>query len=340
MKTHFKHTLLLTTLSASLLAASLSYADSNGAVPVTPAPAANIDLTPVQADSPSIPPDYNTYLLAQGKDVYAQLQIARQAALNHNQAGFISALGQAREALDKVQVPGQVKALDKQLGIIKQDLGKQGNKLDTGLWIPVEANLRDALVFSSDTLINKAAASAKKGMEAARNNDSDNAKVALGELVDVSTYNLGVFPLTKVKADLDSASAAADNDSPYWSGALEAVQSALATFHWYDEVPSHGLLAAYTDAVSAYTLASSPNFLPAQRQSVIDQLGKAADELQKSPDTTELVAETRSLIDKVTPESGAIKRLLQHIQQQISDQRQQSEDQYLQNIAADVVNNP
>lgn len=73
---------------------------------------------------------------------------------------------------------------------------------------------------------------------------------------------------------------------------------------------------------------------------MIDQLGKAADELAKSSDTTELQAETRTLIDKVTPQSSEIKLLLQHIQQQISDQRQQSEDQYLQNIAAEMVNNP
>ncbi len=248
---------VITGISVSLLVAGLARAD-NSAVPITPAPAANVDLTPVQADSPNIPPDYNTYLLTQGRDVYAQLQIARHAALNHNQAGFINALGQAREALDK----------------------------------------------------------------------------------DASTYNLGVFPLTKVKEDLDSASAAADNNTPYWPGALEAVQSALATFHWYGQVPSHGLLAAYTDAVNAYTLASSPNFLPEQRQDVLNQLGKAAEELQKSPGTAELVTETRRLIDKVMPENHAIKLLLQHIQQQINDQRQQSEDQYLQNIAADVVNNP
>ena len=85
---------------------------------------------------------------------------------------------------------------------------------------------------------------------------------------------------------------------------------------------------------------AQPEALPEQRQDVLNQLGKAAEELQKSPGTAELVTETRRLIDKVTPENHAIKLLLQHIQQQINDQRQQSEDQYLQNIAADVVNNP
>lgn len=340
MKTTRKPTLLLTTLSVSLLAASLAYADTTGAVQVTPTQSQSVDVAPVQANSLSIPPDYDTYLLAQGKEVYAQLLIAQQAALNKNKAGFSTALDMARDALDKVQVPAQVLALDKQLGIIKQDLGKQGDKLSSDLWIPVEAQLRDALVFSSDTIISNAAASAQQGVEAARNNDSNGVKAALDEVVDASTYNLGVFPLSKVKGDLDSAAAAANNDQPYWPGALEAVQSALATFHWYEQVPSHGLLKAYTDTVNAYVLASSPHFLPEQRQTVIDQLGKAADELAKSSDTTELQAETRALIDKVTPQSSEIKRLLRHIQQQISDQRQQSEDQYLQNIAAEMVNNP
>lgn len=340
MKPNIKQNLLLATLSVSLLAASMGYADSNSAVQVEPSPSKNVDLTPVQADSPNIPPDYDAYLLSQGKEVYAQLLMARQAALNKNADGFINALGFAREALDNLQVPDQVKTLDKQLGIIKQDLGKQGGKLNSDLWVPVEAQLRSALIFNSDTIIDQAAASASKGVEAARNNDNSAVRAALDEVVQASTYNLGVFPLSKVKADLDAASAAADNDNPYWPGALEAVQSALATFQWYEQVPAHGLLAAYTDAVSAYALATSPNFRIDQRQSVLDLLGKAADELRQSPGAAELQIEIRALIDKVTPENSDIKLLLQHIQQQINQQRQQSEDQYLQTIAAGMVNNP
>ena len=243
-------------LSVSLLVAGLARADTSAA-PVTPT--TSVAMTPVQADSPRIPLD--------DKALYAQLQSARDAAMNKNQAGFITALGLAREALDKAQ------------------------------------ELKD-------------------------------------EATNTPTNNLGVFPLTKVKGDLDSASAAADNDTPYWPGALEAVQSALATFQWYEQAPAHNLLAAYTDGVSAYTLAMSPNFRPEQGQSVLDQLGKAAAELQKAPATDALQAETRSLIDKVTPENGEIKQLLQHIHQQINERRQQSEDQYLQNIAAEAIHHP
>lgn len=340
MKTSIKQNLLLTALSVSLLGASIGYADNNAPIQVEASSSRSIDVAPVQADSPTIPPDYDTYLLSQGKEVYAQLLMARQAALNKNSDGFINALAFAREAMNNLQVPDQVRTLDKQLGIIKQDLGKQGSKLNSDLWVPVEAQLRNALIFNSDTIIDQAAASASKGVEAARNNDNNAVKAALDEVVQASTYNLGVFPLSKVKADLDAASEAADNDSPYWPGALEAVQSALATFQWYEQVPAHGLLAAYTDAASAYALANSPEFRLDQHQTVIDLLGKAADELRQSPHSAELQIEIRALIDKVTPENSDIKLLLQHIQQQINQLRQQSEDQYLQTIAAGMVNNP
>lgn len=342
MKTSFKQTLLVAALSGCILSTSLSYADtSNTAVVAVTQPLTNsVDLTPVQVNSPDIPPNYDTYLLEQGKDVYAQLKIARQAALNKNTAGFIDALSKARDALDKLQVPNQVKALDKQLGIIREDLGKQGGKLNADLWVPVEANLRDALVFSSDTVIDQGIASANKGMQAAHNNDSTIANVALDELVKTSTYNLGVFPLSKVKADLNSASAAADDNSPYWQGALEAIQDALATFQWYDQVPSHGLLAAYTDIANAYAVSSAPDFLPDQQQTVINQLGKAVEALKQSADTSALQAETQTLIDRITPDNSDILTLLQHIQQQIHDQRQQSENQALQAFAAEGLSNP
>ena len=46
-------------------------------------------------------------------------------------------------------------------------------------------------------------------------------------------YSLGMFPLQKVKEDLDAARATASLSKPDWAGTLEAVQSALAAFHWY-----------------------------------------------------------------------------------------------------------
>ncbi|OQX14117.1 MAG: hypothetical protein BWK73_10220 [Thiothrix lacustris] len=197
--------------------------------------------------------DTTTALLANAQAVYGELQTAREAALHEDKAGFIKALGTAREALN--QLP--------------------------------------------DTLTSMAA-------------------------VVENADDWALFPVQDVTADLDSAAAAANNDQPYWAGALEAIQSALATFHWYGQAPSANLLAAYTDALNAYAVAAAPDFRPDQNQVIIDQLSKAAESLQNVANTADLQAATRALIDKVTPEKAEIKQLAYNIHLLITQQREQA----------------
>lgn len=158
-------------------------------------------------------------------------------------------------------------------------------------------------------------------------------RAALNQLPDTPTSMAEVvenadewalFPVQAVTADLDAAASAADNDKPYWPGALEAAEDALATFQWHGQAPSAPLLAAYNEVLNAYAIASAPDFRPDQDQTVIDQLGKAADNLQTLPAAADLQAATRVLIDKVTPESDAIKQLAHDIHLLISQQRQQA----------------
>lgn len=155
----------------------------------------------------------------------------------------------------------------------------------------------------------------------------------LNQTMDEPINTFSLFPVSKVKDDLDAASAAGDTDTPYWPGALEAVQNALASFQWYDQGPAKSLLDAYSYVIDAYSVATAPEFRSDQLQTVLDLLGNAADALQTNPDGITLQEETRSLIDKVTPENSDIKQLLKDIRQQISDSRQSSEAQYLADIA-------
>lgn len=154
----------------------------------------------------------------------------------------------------------------------------------------------------------------------------------LNQTLDEPINHFSLFPLSKVKDDLDAASAAGDTDTPYWPGALEAVQNALASFQWYDQGQAKSLLDAYSYVIDAYTLATAPEFRSDQLQTVLDLLGNAADALQTNPDGKTLQEKTLNLIDKVTPENSEIKQLLQDIRQQISDSRQSSEAQYLAGI--------
>lgn len=133
-----------------------------------------------------------------------------------------------------------------------------------------------------------------------------------------------IFPVQAVREDLDAAASAGDNDSPYWSGALEAVEAALATFHWYGQAPSANLLAAYKDVLNAYAVAAAPEFRPEQNQTVLDQLAKAVRHLQAVAGAGDLQAAAQGLLDKVTPESGALQQLAHDIQQHIQQQRQQA----------------
>lgn len=292
--------------------------------------------TGVSPQTPLIADHYAATLLQDGRDVYKQLQYARLAGLNHDLPKLKAALNLCSIELSRMQLPQQVRALDKQLGIIRDNLLQQGKPLDDQLWVPVEAELGHALVFASQPVRNDAMHMLQQGRERVQHNDREGAKTALDKLVKVSEYNLGVFPLSTIRQDLDAAHRAAASQPPLWSASVEALQSALARFHWYTEVPAHELLQAYSDAVGAYALASSPRFRDDQQQAVLDQLIAVKQQLMTLNGNPRLLEHTQQLIDRAHPDSGEIKGLLQELQGAIQHQRQQSVNRYLSNVAGMV----
>jgi hypothetical protein len=279
-----------------------------------------------------VPLRYDLRLLELGRSVYADLQEARQAALDKEATNLRVALQEARAAVHRLQLPPRLIALDAQLRVIRNDLKDESKQLDQGLWAPVEAETDQALVQTpkAEARVREAV---RKARAAAGRGDREAVSAQLDVVESSLRHSLGMFRLKRVEQDLAAASAAASSPVPDWSAALEAVQSTLAVFHWYTQVPVHGLLSAYNAAVSAYALATGPQFRPDQRQRVLDYLAQAEKDLNDAPGGGPLAEEAHGLIDKVKPEASEIKLLLDGIQSQIELQRQRAEDRYWEAIA-------
>lgn len=275
-----------------------------------------------------VPPGYDPQLLALGRSVYADLQQARQAALDKKAVNLMVALQEAEDTIHRLQLPPEMLALDAQLRVIRNDLKDRSKEMDKALWVPVEAEIDEVLVYVPDDIKKQAREAVRKARVAS--GDGDRRRVA--EQLDVVTaslqYSLGIFPVYKVEQDLESAQASADLSEPDWAGALEAVQSALSAFRWYTREPAQGLLSAYNDVINAYVLTTGPVFRSDQKQRVIRYLESAERRLAATPGGKHLSTEARKLVQMVTPPGSGIKTLIGHIRSEIRLQQQNEERRY------------
>lgn len=276
--------------------------------------------------------NFNALLLTLGRSVYEDLQRARQAALNKRSTNLVVSLREARDAVDRLLLPSQARALEAQLRIIRNDIGDHSKRLDADLWAPVEAEIDDALAYEPEAVRTGVHAAVGKGQAAATADDRAEAEKQLEVVTSSLEFNLGIFPVHAVDRDLASALTSATLPKPDMNGALEAVQSALAKFHWYTRESARGLLAAYNDVINAYVLATGPAFRADRRQQSIDYLSRAERDLGKVPDNVALVAEVHKLIDQVEPKSDELKHLLRDIRSRIGDERRRSAAQYLSSV--------
>ncbi|MEZ5543467.1 MAG: YfdX family protein [Pseudomonadota bacterium] len=275
-----------------------------------------------------VPPQYDLALLALGRAVYADLQRARQAVLDRKTTNLYTALREASETVRRLQRPAEYAPLRAQLQIIRNDLADRGKQLDQTLWVPVMAEVDDVLVY----LPGQAQARTRTALRQARAAAAAGTRGQVAAQLDVVTasleYSLGVFPLDRVGADLDAARRSAGTKPPDWSGALEAVQSALAAFHWYTRVPARALLSAYNDAISAYVLATGPLIADDQPLEITGYLARAERALGGLPDSQGLVARIRTLIERKEPGGAGIRQLLDAIQARIRAEQEQARVQY------------
>lgn len=253
--------------------------------------------------------------LALGRQVYADLQQARQAALNRQAAELRAALNSAREDLVQLGLPPALMALRAETTIIANNLADTTSPVDADLWIPIDTELDAASSYLVPENRAQARAAASAGRIAAAKGDRKMAGVQLNLLVSYMPHEMGAFPLQRVRADIQSAWSSASLPQPYWKGALEAVQSALGEVHWVTSVNARPLLGAYTDAVNAYVL------WPQHKPTAIDYLGRAQEELSELPNGSALAAEAHGLEEKNNLGDDDIKRLVDDIGQRIDAER-------------------
>ena len=269
-----------------------------------------------------VPYDYDPVLLSLGRAVYADLQQARQAALNKEAANLWVSLQEARDTIQQLRIPSRLMALETQLRVIRNDLEDRGKALDDDLWVPVDAEIDEVLVYAPEEVKRKARTAVREGRAAAGKGDRGSAAAQLDVVTSSLKYSLGIFPLHEAERGLDAAEGAASLPKPDWAGALKAIQSVLAEFHWYTHLPTHELLAAYHDLVSAYALASDPGFRPEQKQQELDYLAKAEKRLGNTPAGGPLAEEIRDQIGKHDASASDVKLLLGRLQAQILLERQ------------------
>jgi len=320
-----------------LVMACQGLADAAGSAEVWQ-PASVWDHPPVsEIGNRRVPQNYNPVLITMGRMVYADLQSARQAALNRNAMLLRIDLQQVREALHRLQMPPKMMALEAQLTVIENDLKDRSKGLDADLWVPIEAEIDDVLTYVPDDM----KAGTRQAIHKARRAAGRGDRAAVSRQLDVVTssleYSLVMFPLHKVWLDIRNAEDSANLPRPDWTGALEAIQRAMASIRWYTKVPIHGLLTAYNAVINAYVLQTGPNFRPDQQQQVLDYLSQAEHELSttdsaQQPGTNKLVSELRTLIDTAAPRKQDIRLLLDQIQSQIHYLWQQADNSYWQTI--------
>jgi hypothetical protein len=283
-----------------------------------------------------VPPRYDPVLLALGRSVYADLQRARQAALDRQATNLRVSIREARETVRRLLGPVEAEPLHEQLEIIRNDLRDRSKQLDSELWVPVEAEIDDTLVYVPESVRTQAHEAIRKAREAASQDDREGVAQQLDVVTSSMEYSLGIFPPGRVKANLESAAASASLSPPDWAAALEAVQSAMATFHWYTQLPVHALLDAYNDVVDAYVLAAGPVMHDGQKWRIDRYLLRAQRDFERLPDNEALVSATQRLIEARQPQRQEIRALLGHVQERIHTEQAQSRDRYWKSIGTET----
>jgi hypothetical protein len=280
-----------------------------------------------------VPEDYNPALLTLGRSIYVNLQRARQAAVQKQATNLTVALEEARDSIHRLRLPTDVLALDAQMQAIRNDLHDTGKQPDTSLWVPVEAQIDKVMAYAPAATGSRVREALHKGRTAAGQGDARAAESQLDAIAASMQYSLGIFPINQVRTDLSAAlRSATERPEPDWDGALDAVQDALATFRWYTEEPTYGLLAAHHDLMRAYALARGMRARPEQWRQTSEYLDRARRILQATPGGWGLARLTRDSMYKVELHSSdavsAVKYALNALQAEIQHQRRQAEDGY------------
>ena len=275
----------------------------------TPSPASALDSQQVQntSNAQTLAARVSWQALAQGREVYRDLLRARHAAARHNAIDTRLALHDASRILDSFYEPATSRALRRQMEIIREDLASEGMKPQAGLWLPLEAELNEALLLAPPEHHAEARTALLEGQAAAAKGDRNTAEQRLNLLEEVLDYRWGLLPLNKIRGDVHSAEMALDPEPPYWKGIDEAMQSALAAVKWVTTTDATGWFSAYEEVVHARLE------LPEQPLLAKAALDRAGQDLDGLKDATTLARKAHKLAAQPQPEGKAVESLLQDL---------------------------
>jgi hypothetical protein len=251
------------------------------------------------ADVGRTPRGFGALLVAQGRDVYHDLQEASAAVRTRDPLALRLALHDARDKLRALGMPWEARALEAQADIIRADLGDETKQPDMSLWVPVQAELKQVLVEAPPVV-----------KSAAQKGERQTAVHKLDLLVDAVEYKLAAFPLRQVREDVHSASRSAALATPDWKATGEAIKSALAQMRWVTRIESQGMLAAYYAVANAQALWEQD-----RRPQAVRHLTEAADDLASLPNVSALATQAREVAR--VPSAQGIDDLLSAVLKQV-----------------------
>jgi hypothetical protein len=245
--------------------------------------------------------------LAQGREVYKDLQRALLAAGRRDEIDTRLALNDANRVLNTFYEPAAAQALRQQSAIIRQDLTKEGARPELGLWLPLEAELDHALIEAPVEHRTRAKQAVQEGSAAAAKGARKGARQQLETLEDILDYRWGLLPLSKIRGDVHSAEMALSPPPPYWHGIEEAMTSALEAVRWVTTTDATGWLSAYEAAVNARYL------LPGNAAGARSALQRASANLDGLPNTALLTKEAHKLADQAQPKLESVEALIRDL---------------------------
>jgi hypothetical protein len=250
--------------------------------------------------------------LAQGREVYKDLQRALRAAGRHDEVDTRAALSDANRVLDAASEPASAQALRRQTAVIRQDLADEGAKPKPGLWLPLEAELDQALIAAPAEHRLRAKQAVREGRAAAAEGDRRGARRHLEMLEDELDYRWGLLPLSRIRSDVHSAEMALNPDPPYWQGIEEAMRSALEAVRWVTTAEATGWLSAYEAAVDARYR------LPDDAAGGRSALQRAARDLDGLPNAALLAREAHQLASQAQPSPASVEALIRGLRAGLS----------------------
>jgi len=189
--------------------------------------------------------------LAEARNLYRALRIARQAAYRHNVLDTRSALTEATQVLNDLRKPCNLAALMHATDVIRDDLSDQAQPPNARLWLPLKAEQTRIRTQVPASLMPHARRAIRNGTPAMRRGDRDAAGNPLDDLEHVLGYRFTLLPFDRVRGDLQSADAAMATAPPRWQGVTEALESALDSVEWTTDLHANGWLSAYQHVADA-----------------------------------------------------------------------------------------